>query len=69
MSILEAILRPDEVKMPTARTFACLLVIACGAAGFMLTDSHLSVASYGWGLFYLAIACFDLVCGKMLRVS
>ena len=49
--------------MPSARTFSCLLVIAGGAAGFMLSDSYFSFASYGWGIFYLAIACFDLVRG------
>jgi hypothetical protein len=73
VSILEAVLRPHDVKMPSVRTFACLLVIAGGAAGFMLTDSFFSIASYSWGVFYLAIACFDLVrhcapCCSLARV-
>uniref|UniRef100_A0A7S0LP39 Sugar phosphate transporter domain-containing protein n=1 Tax=Coccolithus braarudii TaxID=221442 RepID=A0A7S0LP39_9EUKA len=46
-------------ELPGLRSTLCLVVLACGAAAYTLTDSHFEVHGYVWVGVWFLIFCFD----------
>uniref|UniRef100_A0A061R5V7 Sugar phosphate transporter domain-containing protein n=1 Tax=Tetraselmis sp. GSL018 TaxID=582737 RepID=A0A061R5V7_9CHLO len=48
-------------KLPSARSWASLLLILCGAVGYVLTDASFEVKGYFWVCIWFLVFTFDQV--------